>query len=283
MLDCIIQCCSYNRGESFRKEFARLGEVRSLLAENVRVMALTATAKISSRRAICRVLGMSRPVIVSESPNKPNIKYSVHLKSCSIEEAFAPSVEEVEQKRMNTDKTIIFCRSYENITRIYRLFKSRLGKNKTEPPGLPDLAYFRLVDMFTACTHDDVKNSIIQSFPNQSSHLRIIIASIAFGMGLDCPNIRRIIHWAPPNDVESYLQETGRAGRDGNTASAVLYYSNLDTCREHITQEIRDYCGLKTDCRRAFLLKDFDGTACKVVGCSCCDICTLSCKCSRCS
>ncbi len=257
--------------------------MRSLLAENVKVMALTATAKQSSRKAICRVLGMSRPVIVSESPNKPNIKYSVTQKSSSIEETFAPLVEEVKHKRGKTDKTIIFCRSYDNVTRIYRFFKSRLGKNKTEPPRLPDLACFRLVDMFTACTHDEVKNSILQSFPNPDSHLRIIVATIAFGMGLDCPNIRRIIHWAPPDDVESYLQETGRAGRDGNQASAILYYSNLDTCRENITQEIRDYCRLKGDCRRAFLLKEFDGSDYKVVGCSCCDICSQSCHCVKCS
>ena len=59
--------------------------------------------------------------------------------------------------------------------------------------------------------------------------LRVVIATIAFGMGLDCPNVRRIIHWGPSNDVEAYIQETGRAGRDGESAEALLY-----TISDHI-------------------------------------------------
>ena len=71
----------------------------------------------------------------------------------------------------------------------------------------------------------DVKKSILCSFVQPTHHLRIIIATVAFGMGLDCSNIRRVIHWAPPDDLESYLHETGRAGRDGNPAFAVMYYN----------------------------------------------------------
>ena len=62
-------------------------------------------------------------------------------------------------------------------------------------------------------------------FCNLSSHLRIVVATIAFGMGLNCPNVRRIIHWDPPGDIESYLQETGRAGKD---AEAIMYYNSTD-------------------------------------------------------
>lgn len=164
------------RGDTFRREFSNLGEVRSLLSQDVNVMALTATATKTSRKEICRVLGMRWSVVVAESPNKSNIKYSVLPKSSTFEETFAPLMEEVRRERINVDKTIIFCRTYDNVTRIYRFLKSRLGKGRTEPPGLPDLACFRIVDMFTACTHVDVKNSIIDSFQDPSSHLRIIIA-----------------------------------------------------------------------------------------------------------
>jgi ATP-dependent DNA helicase RecQ len=72
-----------------------LGEIRSSLSESVKVMALTATATKGSCEEICSVLGMSRPFVVSKSPNKQNIKYSVVLKSVSMVEAFTPLVEEV--------------------------------------------------------------------------------------------------------------------------------------------------------------------------------------------
>ena len=254
-----------------------------MLSHDISIMALTATATKTSRKTICHVLGMMKPVVVAESPNKTNIKYSVLQKLSTIEETFAPLMEEVRRARVNVDKTIIFCRTYDNVTRIYRFFKSRLGKGRTEPPGLPDMACFRIVDMFTACTHVEVKNSIIDSFRNPSSHLRIIIATVAFGMGLDCPNVRRIIHWGPPDDVESYLQETGRPGRDGNAASAVMYYGGADIAGAKVTQQMRDYCKLKDSCKREFLLKDFDADEQPAVKkCSCCDFCSLSCTCVDC-
>ena len=63
--------------------------------------------------------------------------------------------------------------------------------------------------MLTACTHKDVKNYIIDAFQDPSSHIQVIIATVAFGMGLDCPDVRIIIHWAPPDDVESYFKRLG--------------------------------------------------------------------------
>ena len=272
------------RGNFFRTEFSHLGEIRSLLSSSVHVMALTATATKTSRRAICRVLGMQAPLIISESPNKPNIKYSVIPKSAPFEESLAFLVEELESKRANVDKTIIFCRTYETVTAIYRYFKANLRESMTEPPGFPDLACFRMVDMFTACTHMDVKKSILCSFVQPTHHLRIIIATVAFRMGLDCSNIRRVIHWAPPDDLESYLQETGRASRDGNPAFAVMYYNDADISRTHVTQQMKDYCRLKDSCRREFLLKDFDGEQnFMITRCKCCDICGLICECIDCS
>lgn len=73
--------------------------------------------------------------------------------------------------------------------------------------------------MFTSCTTSGVKNKIIESFTKEESTLRKVCATIAFGMGIDCPNVR---HLGTPDDVESYIQETGRAGRDGLPAQALL-------------------------------------------------------------
>lgn len=91
---------------------------------NVKIMALTATAMKTTRKSICHALGMRNSVAVAESPNKPNIMYSVEPKSSTIERAFASLVEEVQLQRVNVDKTIIFCRSYDSVTHIYRYCKS---------------------------------------------------------------------------------------------------------------------------------------------------------------
>ena len=245
-------------------------------------MALTATATKNSRRSISR---MTRPAIFASKPNRPNIKYIVCVKSSTVKESFLPLVHDIRRLRMSSEKTIVFCRTYNDCANIFRFMKKQLGNEYTEPIGAPDLATLRLVDMFNACTLPEVKSKIIQQFVNPNSCLRAVVATIAFGMGLDCPNVRRVIHWGVPEDIESYLQETGRAGRDGAQATAILYYGGLDMSSVNVTNEMKDYCKLKT-CRRTFLLKDFDGTDISnvsvVTDCSCCDICCLNCKCIAC-
>ena len=140
---CAIYAYLNYRGETFRKEFAKLGDVRSLIPESVRVMALTATATKSTRRAVIKQLKTIQPKIVSVSPNKPNIKYSVLMNTHSLEETFAPLIEEIRQKRKSMDRTIIFCRTYDQCARIYMFIVDRLGKEVTEPIGIcPDLASF---------------------------------------------------------------------------------------------------------------------------------------------
>ena len=75
--------------------------------------------------------------------------------------------------------------------------------------------------MFTSCTPIGIKNQIISSFTKETT-LRVVIATVAFGMGINCHSVKQIIHFGPPDTIESYIQETGRAGRDGSQAQAIL-------------------------------------------------------------
>ena len=177
-------------------------------------------------------------------------------------------------------KMIIFCRRFEECAEFYSLFKRYLGENFTYPIGAPSIkSKFRVVEMFTSCTQQEVKEAIVNSFIVPNGHLRIVISTIAFSMGLDVPNIRQVIHWGPSEDFESYIQETGRSGRDGNLSCALLYYTPRD--KKLIKDEMIDYCTKESKCKRKLLFADFEGcdlsTCCK---CYCCSTCMKECGCS---
>ena len=252
--------------------FSQLGEVRSLLPDGVHMMALTATATKDTQIAVCKKLGMLHPAVISQVPNRPNIMYQVKSEPGSIEEAFEPLVEEIRSNRANCDRIIIYCRTYDTCSMIYMFLKSRLGPDITDPVGAVDLARFQLVDMFCACTTTSVKESILSSFCSSCSKLRVVVATVAFGMGLDCPNVRRVIHWGPAGYIEQYVQETGRAGRDGLDSYAILYFTHLPGIA--VEESMKMYT---EKCRRRFLLDYFYPDNLDITCSSnCCDIFALS-------
>ena len=91
--------------------------------------------------------------------------------------------------------------------------------------GKPNVVQYRL---YTKCTENCIKEKILTAFAIPDSTLKVIIATTAFGMGIDCPNVRHVVHWGPAEDIESYVQQTGRAGRDGVNSKATLYFSLSD-------------------------------------------------------
>ena len=97
--------------------------------------------------------------------------------------------------------------------RFVLVFRSYLGIQFTQPPGAPNLSSFRLVDMYISCTYPDEKEMINSAFTKESC-LHIVIATVAFGMGINCRDVRQVINLGSPTDLESYVQETGCAGRD---------------------------------------------------------------------
>ena len=149
--------------------------------------------------------------------------------------------------------------------------------------GSPDVSKHRLVDMFTNVTEGTVKESIISSMCNDSEILRVLICTVAFGMGLNTEGVREVIHWGVSSDIESYIQETGRGGRDGLPCKAVLYYKNSELRLTTTSQCKIDYCKNVTVCRRKILFKNFDCVSSECNGCVCCDICSFQCVCQKCN
>ena len=124
--------------------------------------------------------------------------------------------------------------------------KFLLKEERVEPLGAPDLPEFRLFDYFTSAIHTSVKDGILKAFVQPTSPLRIVIATIAFSMGVDTPNIRYVVHWGPPEDIEQYVQATGRAGRDGKVSHAVMLFNK--GLKKHVDESMAKYCENLTTC-----------------------------------
>ena len=180
-------------GGTFRKALLKVGELRSLAHEAVNVMALTATATAVVRQEVEQVLGMKKPTVIALSPAKD---YSVR-KCDSMSEGFTPMLEQVKALRCAFPRTKIYC-TRRDCGDLYLLFKEFLRDGFTEPMDAPDMPHFRLVDMYHSCTDSVVKQTITR----KESNLRIVIATVAFGMGIDCPDVRQVIHLGPPEDIE---------------------------------------------------------------------------------
>ena len=141
-------------------------------------------------------------------------------------------------------------------------------------------------EKFTACSSEETKSKILASFTQPNGFVRIVVATIAFGMGLDTINVRTIIHWGLPESEEAYVQETGRSGRDGKQSYAILYYNSRDvSTNSKVNDSIRNYCMNHSKCRRKLLLKEFS-VDCNIKSPQllhlCCDVCSQRCMCETC-
>ena len=272
------------RGEDFRQVFKQLGELRAIVPANINMLALTATATKRLRTEICCTLGIKNPVAVEVSPDKPNVRLACN-EFTSISETLGPIAERLKIERTNLGRVIIFCKRRLLCSQIYSFFKYVLGLDFTEPPMTriesPTVPENHLVDMFTSGTHPCVKEVILKSFKSSTAPLRIVIATIAFGLGIDCTDVREVIHLGPPSNIEEYVQHIGRAGRDNKPSCALLLYG--PGLMGNTTKSLVEYCKRNDLCRRNFLFTDFECYKPNTVkGCHCCDVCSKCCVCSEC-
>ncbi|CAG2188966.1 unnamed protein product [Mytilus edulis] len=246
------------------------------------MLALTATATQQSRKEIACHLQMQDYKLVLSSCDRSNIFYFCQEAPYSLTETFTWLISVIQLKGVSTPKTIIYCRNIKACSQIYALFLDKLGTDHSYC-GQPSSKNC-LFAMFHHATMDKNKKNILDNFFKSDSKTRIVIATTAFGMGINVPDIRYVIHWGAPRSLNGFMQESGRAGRDGNAAFSIVYYHNMNISVSATNVPMHDYCKLKL-CRRHFLIMYFtpeESKTDKTIH-QCCDICSKLCSCSDCN
>ena len=272
---------SPRKGEKiFRVWFSRINELRSIVPGGVPLLVLTATATKRTRERVMHALEMKNATIIKDFPDKPNITYSVQIVGTKTLETFHSLIAEVEQQGAACDLVIIYCQTIKITTMIYAHFQAELGQNMYK--GNIEDPKNRLVEMFHARTDELNKNHILSSFAHENGCIRVLIATIAYRMGIDCKGVKTIIHNGPSRNLEAYLQESGRAGRDQiSQCQAIILYNNV--MLKYCDEDIVAYCRNTTECRRTMILNHFDNNTADIkppkYAHLCCDICQQKCIC----
>ncbi|XP_061193817.1 ATP-dependent DNA helicase RecQ-like [Saccostrea echinata] len=197
----------------FREAFSNIGELRSLCPK-ASLIALTATSGPSQRRRIIKMLCFRTNVeVILDSPDRENIKITSMCipNSDNLEKVFKWLIDTLRTQKAQTERHIIFCESISDVSKIYTTFVKHFGND------------CQLFEMFHSKTDEKVKE-IISEDMNKNGNIRILICTNAAGMGVNFYNAYHIVHYKLPRKLDTFVQQMGRAGRDGKLSDELILY-----------------------------------------------------------
>ncbi|TGL73909.1 RecQ family ATP-dependent DNA helicase [Leptospira yasudae] len=259
--------CVSQWGHDFRPEYRKLYELRDKFPKKIPIIALTATATSRVVKDISDSLGLKEPNLIKGSFYRENLNFSIRFpqNETSRESELLKLLIQGNFQKTASGRAIIYCATRQKVESVYEFLKKNGFKVGKYHAGRTDSSREKTQDGYSA------------------GKTNVLVATNAFGMGLDSPDVRLVVHYQSPASLESYYQEAGRAGRDGKSSDCILFYHPSDLVTqsfiigkesnrkggETLLSFVKEYA-ISGKCRQQILCSYFGE---EISTCETCDIC----------